>query len=367
MNESGNAILPVCMNHSTRLWRLFLPQTAFGVLSFAVRSPWANNSQVDLHQVLHNWIVAFIGLIVIAVITRNWPTANQIFILSFLSPYTLGVIHESRYVATALTAFCYNCVRFRRKADQSALDILYERILSKRAIRFNKFDLYLPPFPRSSQGYLTSSRHHACESSSIPGFIFLPGAYVDHTAYAPIAAKLSDKGIVVAVLSMEPIRLAAPFLGGDPIDVIQAMKRASKVVRATSSSPHIQWNIGGHSAGAYAALRLARQVHVEKCCIWAAGNLDGMVPDLSMLPLDVLTILASNDKFAFLTDQMKSRFLSKMPKNTSIKTIIGGNHAGFGAYPSNEIFDGTNDIGQGKQHELVCSITASFLFYGKNS
>lgn len=369
MNESGNAILPVCINHSTRLWRLFHPKTAFGVLSFAVRSPWINNSQVDLHQILRNWIVVVIGLTAIIVFTRNWPTANQIFVLSSLSPYTLGVLHESRPIAAALAAFCYNCVRFRRKADQSAIDILSKRILSKRAIRFNEFDLYLPLLPRSSRkGYLTSSHRHTGESSSsIPGLIFLPGAYVDHTAYAPIAAMLSDKGIIVVVLSMEPIRLAAPFLGSDPIDVRQAMKCASKVIRMTSCSHHVQWNIGGHSAGAYAALRLARQVPVKKCFIWAAGNLEEMVPDLSLMQLEVLTVLASNDKFAFLTDQMKSRFLSKMPKNTCIKIIMGGNHAGFGAYPSNELFDGNNEIGKGKQHELVCSITASFLLNGKNS
>lgn len=369
MNESGNAILPVCINHSTRLWRLFHPKTAFGVLSFAVRSPWINHSPVDLHPIVHNWIVVVIGLTAIIVCTRNWPTANQIFVLSSVSPYTLGVLHESRPIAAALAAFCYNCVRFRRKADPSAIDVLSERILSKRAIRFNKFDLYLPLSPLSRhRGYRTSRRHPAAASSlAIPGLIFLPGAYVDHTAYAPVAAMLSDKGIIVVVLSMEPIRLAAPLLGSDPIDVSHAMKCASKVISTTSWSRHVQWSIGGHSAGAYAALRLARQIPVEKCCLWAAGNLEEMVPDLSQMPLEVLTVLASNDKFAFLTDQMKSRFLSKMPKNTCIQIIMGGNHAGFGAYPSNELFDGKNDIGKGKQHELVCSITASFLLNGKNS
>jgi hypothetical protein len=361
MNESGNAILLI--NHSIRLWRLCLPQTAVGILNFAASSPWANTYQVDLQKVLHTWIVFLIGLTTITVSTRNWPTAAQVRVLTFLSPYTLGVIHETSHIAMALATFCYNCVRFRKNADQSAVDTLSKRILSKRAMRLDKFDLYLPPIPSASQGHLISS-HHAEESLSIPGLIFLPGAYVDHTAYSPVAAKLSDKGILVAVLSMEPVRLAAPFLGGDSKDIVDAMNSASNKLRAKLSC-NIQWNIGGHSAGAYAAMRLAQQVKVGKCCIWAAGNVDEMVPDLSRLQLDVLIILASNDRFAFLTEQAKSRFLSKMPKNTSIQSIAGGNHAGFGAYPRNELFDGSNEIGLEKQHELVSSITASFLLHGR--
>ena len=57
------------------------------------------------------------------------------------------------------------------------------------------------------------------------GLLFLPGFMVPHSAYSEVAAMISDSGIVVVVLSMEPLRIPAASLGADSRDLKRILRR----------------------------------------------------------------------------------------------------------------------------------------------
>ena len=100
----------------------------------------------------------------------------------------LPILGFSLFTTAAVLMFSKN----RKASFESAQTLLLERLKSKRAIRKqDKYDVFLP-----------------VQEAKI-GVIFFPGALVSHTAYAGIAAALSDKGILVVVLSLEPVRFIA--------------------------------------------------------------------------------------------------------------------------------------------------------------
>eukprot|EP00957_Ditylum_brightwellii_P076140 5788186-Ditylum_brightwellii.AAC.1 len=98
---------------------------------------------------------------------------------------------------------------------------------------------------------------------------------------------------------MEPLRLAASYLGADPIDVISVMKDANSEMDryieeknqnsdGVCSKDEIVWSIGGHSMGGYAALSLAPHLieyTSNKIVLWAvSGNFEEFMVDLSSNP-----------------------------------------------------------------------------------
>jgi len=251
--------------------------------------------------------------------------------------------------------------------------------------------LYLPPKP-----------NEATELDRIPSLLFFPGFGIHCNAYADVAGKISDSGIPVIVVSLEPFRLAHKALGGGMNDVRRLIKSAGSDVAKHYKNIHgekngkndvssdegidkniiVEWALGGHSMGGYNALRLAEELIQtsppsillrdgsisrvgSQIVVWAAGTVVENVPNLLTSSLRVLVLLASNDMFAtFSSPQQKLQFLSKLPKKRRIETIEGGNHSGFASYDaaqkSNQ-FNGPRDIPLETQHEEASSRTAHFL------
>ena len=158
-------------------------------------------------------------------------------------------------------------LRHRQDAFDTAKQILSERIQQQRAQRCKRYDIYFPPPPPSS----TTTTTTTTKKGNIVGLVLFPGALVDHTAYSYLAANLSDHGIVVIVVSFEPLRTPSIHYGGTVRTVRTIIKEANRMVSDQQNNnnnnnndnvPIIisEWALGGHSMGASAAFNLIQEL-----------------------------------------------------------------------------------------------------------
>lgn len=175
------------------------------------------------------------------------------------------------------------------------------------------------------------------------GFIFYPGGLVDPAAYAPLMQRLSDDGILAIIVPM-PLDLA-----------VFGIDRADDVVAAY---PGVDtWVIGGHSlGGAMAAEYLKGQ----------PGAIDGIAflasypaesTDLSMMPVEALSIYGTEDGVA---GDVFEESLRRLPARTPLEVLEGGNHAQFGDYGPQE-GDGVATMGRDEQQRLTASAIAALV------
>ncbi|ARD48347.1 alpha/beta hydrolase [Sporosarcina sp. P33] len=147
------------------------------------------------------------------------------------------------------------------------------------------------------------------------GFIFYQGAKVDAAAYAPMAKEIAKQGYKVIIPHL-PFRLA-----------IFSPDRADKVIR---NHPEIDaWVIGGHSLGGVMASDYASRHEKIKGLVLLASYPQDTV-DLSVAPVQVLSIWGSNDRVADIETIQAAKAV--MPADAKFIEIEGGNHAGFGDY-----------------------------------
>jgi hypothetical protein len=132
----------------------------------------------------------------------------------------------------------------RLPAFKSAGNTLLDRMRGGRALRKNEYDVFLPDFSLNGG-----------KRGVELGFVLIPGALVDPLAYATIAGKLSDEGILVAVMNTEPHRLPTEKTGAAGklkvltimYDIVAGMSDGTNIGLATVK----QWAVGGHSMGAF--------------------------------------------------------------------------------------------------------------------
>lgn len=298
------------------------------------------------------------------------PTTIDILLHNF-APLWIQILSRLRVVLSS-----------RKHPDDSALEVLAERVRVGRALRRHAYDLYFPP-----------TNEIDCRRDYIPSLLFFPGFGVHHSAYADVASRISDYGILVAVVSLEPLRLAHKNLGGGLDDVRHLIQLAGEdmVVHRKRSHPdmkiNIEWALGGHSMGGYDALQLAeclkantQNMHLilqdgsisrlgTKIIPWAAGTIAQGFPDLhNTSSLRVCILLASNDSIASISSpQQKREILLKLPKGTRFYTINGGNHSGFASYENaskesgTTIVNGPRNISLEAQQKEASLLTARFL------
>eukprot|EP00580_Thalassiosira_gravida_P020745 CAMPEP_0201680986 /NCGR_PEP_ID=MMETSP0494-20130426/50878_1 /ASSEMBLY_ACC=CAM_ASM_000839 /TAXON_ID=420259 /ORGANISM="Thalassiosira gravida, Strain GMp14c1" /LENGTH=339 /DNA_ID=CAMNT_0048164717 /DNA_START=30 /DNA_END=1049 /DNA_ORIENTATION=+ len=260
----------------------------------------------------------------------------------------LPILGFSLCTTAAVLMFSKN----RKASFESAQTFLLERLESKRAIRKqDKYDVFVP-----------------VQEQKI-GVIFFPGALVSHTAYAGIAAALSDKGILVVVLSLEPVRFIA--------DTVTNRKIAMDALKDLSDNHDVkidEWILAGHSAGAMTALNLAIENEKEETIIH---------PSISKVVLcgvsrnetgsDLGSLRESNKTFSALvvngtndgilkhsSEQEKEAFENQLPEDTKFLSIEGGNHAQFAHYGPQSM-DGEATISMEEQQKILVETTSSFL------
>lgn len=251
-----------------------------------------------------------------------------------------------------------NFVMHRQSPYKSAQNLLQERIQQGRAVRKKNYDLFLPP-----------------DTSSKIGLIFYPGYLVNHTAYAPIMARLSDGGVLVCVMSLEPLRMS--------FDSAEELKKNALVVMydvlSTTDYKDIEWVAGGHSTGAKNASVLTMEMMpgISKSILW------GISPSIKVLrgiskkneilrallkdsAVDVLIINGTEDGIISMAskDSIETILREMQPDGakgrTTYMTVEGGNHAGFGHYGP-ETRDGKRTITLENQQQTVIEMTLNFL------
>ena len=256
---------------------------------------------------------------------------------------------------------CKDFTEGRIPPFKTAQNLLAQRILSGRAIRTKKgYDVFLPS-KNSNDGSNESKNKEEC-----PCLVLYPGWLINHTAYAPVAAKLSDRGILVVVLSMEPFRASVQPTSIETKRYLGIMYE----VLAEIDHPVSEWAVGGHGVGAHLAMKIAKATSpgTSKLVVWGCGSkpIDAKSADLSKnKTMQALVLNGSEDRSILrLSFEQQNAFFGILPELTTInKSIPGGNHNGFGHYekPRNKKRDGIRTITLEEQQRIVVEETANFL------
>ena len=288
---------------------------------------------------------------------------------------TVGIPY---YIHNTVKMIATGILQNRQDAYKSAKNLLVERITMGRAKRLENCDVYYPPLPKSG------------ERIANVGLVFYPGALVDRTAYSPVATMLSDRGIVVVVANLEPCRILLNAYNYNLKEKLMRMISDSVFLGGDGIWEVNEWTIGGHSAGAFAAITVVAQEMsstIKKIVLFGTGS----YPDKSFAdcrPLrettgvNALVINGSNDaivKSTVFTGPDKEKvFREKMPPvppessagvatsgrgYTYFETIDGGNHSGFASYGPQTfpIPDGIRTITLEEQQKRAAELTADFL------
>lgn len=270
----------------------------------------------------------------------------------------------------------------RQDAFKSARNLLMDRIAIGRAARLERCDVY---YPARAEG--------GGEARAKCGLIFYPGALIDRTAYAPIALRLSEMGVLVAVANLEPARLIAKLSDYPLREKVMHILTDSILVGQEGTSWTVdEWAIGGHSLGGNVAIcAVVNELSntIKKVVLWGVSN----YPDPNIYPckknlreitdVNVLVINGSEDnliKSLVIDPQKHVKFEENMPPSTEISfadvvasgnkpghthhlTIEGGNHAGCAHYgpQTYPMADGIRTITLEQQQRRTAEATAGFL------
>jgi len=182
------------------------------------------------------------------------------------------------------------------------------------------------------------------------GFILLPGAFVDISAYAPPAHAIAAEGFLTVLIEMK---------GG--LALGKNLTRADKVM---SDYPGIEkWIIGGHSMGGSGACSYAKDFteNVVGVVLWASYPSETF--RLDDKDLKAISIYGSKN----LNIENFPASAEHLPPDTPFVIIEGGNHYQFGFYdaslcPEEMDMDTTpGDITREEQQSQIIQATLDFL------
>lgn len=176
----------------------------------------------------------------------------------------------------------------------------------------------------------------------IAGFAFYPGAKVEPIAYAPLMRACAQRGILAVVLE-PPFNLALLDSGA--------------AARIPAQFPNVQkWIVGGHSMGGVAA---------SYCLADNRDTFDALVLlaaypaiDLSAYGGKVISIRGNNDRVLNIGKYDEAK--SMLPVSANEIVIVGGNHAGFGDYGTQE-GDGDLDTSATEQQSIAADAIAELV------
>ena len=170
--------------------------------------------------------------------------------VAVLSVWAYGVW---KYVLKLLPVLSFRtkmAISNRLEAWEEAVNKTTELQKKNRFHRTSRYDVYVPP-----------------DKGTKSALLLLPGALVDSTAYAVTCSKIADRGILVAMVNLEPFRMPLAHLSADP----ESMKRIMASVE--ESFGKLNWRgIGGHSMGGRAAAGLSGALGISKVVIWGPGS-----------------------------------------------------------------------------------------------
>ena len=174
------------------------------------------------------------------------------------------------------------------------------------------------------------------------GFVFYPGGKVECEAYAPLMARLAERGITCVLLKM-PANLA--------VLNINAARGIQDVIPGIDS-----WYIGGHSLGGSTAGKYLKRSGDEYEGIILLGSY--LADNLSNTNVRALVIYGSKDGIMDMDRFEKSD--KYLPKITTKVVIEGGCHSNFGSYGMQK-GDGAPEITKEEQYEQTVNEIVRFM------
>jgi hypothetical protein len=276
----------------------------------------------------------------------------------------------------------------RQEGFKSAGNHLADLIGNGRARRLRSCDAYYPAVVAPAEGEEEGRGGGGPPLRAKCGLVFFPGALVDRTAYAPVASLLSDMGVLVAVVNLEPHRFV-PTLHDYPLREVTMRALCDSSLSTDLGAWTVdEWAVGGHSLGghlAIAALSNELSSTVKKVVLWGVMGYLGssypyVVPLREIDGVRALVVNGSNDGIirgmskkdnaATFEARMPPRSCSSSPDTgddtrgqTTYVTIEGGNHSGYAHYGPQTfpVLDGTRTITMHEQQQRTAEVTADFL------
>lgn len=341
---------------------LLSPITWFGFVHQLHRSPFV---LFRIEHLLQSIVGLLLPLLVLTLSNKIAISSCRHLMLSLSSPWTYGIVTEGIIPPVKQiwnTAHVWKCGR----QNPITTNCFEERIRTGRCIRCSRFDVFLPT--RTAHAF-SAGQLQQQQQQPLHALLLLPGALIAHTAYSDVAARLSDHGICVVVVSMEPCRMASKYLGASPRRLKNIMNRVDTTILP---QPATFWSIGGHSLGSFAAMAAAKEFGlsssslVSSLVLWGSPNLPNTRTNLrhSSSTMRVLVLQGSEDKLCYMDDTRREEFLQDLPSLlTHYQTIDGAGHNWFASVDAGDPnFLGHPTITMEQQQDDVVNITAAFIF-----
>ncbi|CAJ1939143.1 unnamed protein product [Cylindrotheca closterium] len=368
--------------------RLLSPKTWVGLLQVSSRSPFSEFE-------LETFIIATVGIVLPVSILLYSTTLFES--MQHTRPQLESVLALSPWVWQCIWQFCNQMYKFavtvisnfrnRTKALPSAIQELQTRLSNQRAYQTRRYTVYLPKQDLPQMDSRTGKAKASKSTKSAVGggmagptkvMVLFPGALVPGEAYSELAGRLSDSGLIVVVPSLEPCLYAAPNLGTDVDTFCRMVKKVQDELKL--DPVRTEWVIGGHSMGAFGAMRLFHQYNKQRQLDMWKYLLDHVIPmrvkDLVLIGVTpfvkectdlsryddarrnrILLIQATDDVLMKILGDGLDELYTNFPDATTIrKDIVGGTHHGFASYN-----DENGQITMQEQQDQVCEHIVEFL------
>lgn len=189
------------------------------------------------------------------------------------------------------------------------------------------------------------------DGTASAALVFYPGGKVEADAYAPLLARLAQRGVACVLVRMpENLAVLAPN---------RADRGRAELEQALSEqqpdSNGISWLMAGHSlGGAMAASYVASHTDTYQGLVLLAAY---STANLTQSGIKVLSIYGSND--GVLNRSTYADDFANLPQSTTEYVIEGGIHSYFGEY-GHQDGDGEAAITNDEQLDLTADAIAAF-------
>lgn len=177
--------------------------------------------------------------------------------------------------------------------------------------------------------------------------IFFQGGLTDPKAYAPLCRKLAENGFTCHLIKMN---WRLPQYDYQKISKLFDLNQGIYI-------------IGGHSQGGKMAAQFVYENPDMMKGLFLMGTSHPRDIDLSNQNIPCLKLYAENDGLASVQEVMENK--NKLPMNTNLVLIKGGNHSQFG-YLGKLLMDSSADISMEKQQQQTFDNLINFMNEIKN-
>ena len=209
----------------------------------------------------------------------------------------------------------------RQEAFKSAINDFQSRVNSARSKRNPMYDLYFPP-------------NLSVGSQVDKAVIFFQDLLVDKSAYATIMGKLSDAGILVVVVNLEPLRLSGTgYKGLSPAETV--LKIGFEINKLLGIQVE-EWILMSHGEGACAVTNVIRKSPASaRGTMLRKPKIVLLSPTMFMHDLSKVNVsaLVVNSVGGLGDDGKEKRILMRLPnESTTVHNVVHGDHSGFAHY-----------------------------------